>query len=80
MFEDNSDDLTTAYLVGYEKAKDEYKPRWRKYPEEKPKHNQRILVYMRGVWHGAYQCVICDDCYYDSYRFSHWMPIPEIGE
>lgn len=51
-------------------------PRWRKYPDEKPKHNQRIIVNN----HGTYQLLICDDCYYDLYSFNYWMPIPEIGE
>ena len=89
MFEDNSDDLTTAYLVGYEKAKDEYRLRWRKYPEEKPTPNLWVLVktygdsvtvtYLRDRKHPLFEDGESGvwDC---NCIVTHWMPIPEIGE
>lgn len=70
-------DLTIAYLIGYEKAKDEYKPRWRKYPEEKPNHAQSILCTDgKSMWSDIYLFSLRKGIV----KITHWMPIPEIGE
>lgn len=81
----SDDDLTTAYMIGYEKAKDEYKSRWRKYPDEKPSLGGDYLCHHTDDFYIVYQYDIDDG--FTSYEtmdnvnnvIDGWMSIPEIG-
>lgn len=84
----SDDDLTTAYMIGYEKAKDEYKSRWRKYPDEKPNKDGLYLVIYNKKSYAFFNWFTKTDNWEEFYNagadfdivVNHWMPISEVGE
>lgn len=52
--------------------------RWRKYPEEKPRNTQRILVSIDG-----YDPILTSYNEYTWFKYDfetvHWIPVPEVN-